>query len=219
MLYSDTLTTHARTHTFVPQGVCKRSCQLSFANTRLSFFPMSAFEDALQVLLQHETADPDAELFCIGALYIPHDSTKEIESVQIPREQAQASLSGYFEDQDVSLYGIAIEPCPEVQNPSDTLLIAVYLANNQAGPTYNNRASHLLEQNISGNFLLFELDKDPRRFTTNCDTLRTTIAILCDDARNDTWFGSIIRSVENSVSKTALGKFFSGFASVPEPED
>ncbi|MBB19660.1 MAG: hypothetical protein CMP20_09395 [Rickettsiales bacterium] len=180
---------------------------------------MSVFDDAIEALLRHETADPDAELLSIGALYIPYDNDKEIECVEIPREQAQASLSGYFEDQDAAFYGIAIAPCPEVQNPSKTLLIAVYLANNQSGPTYNNRASALLGQNISGNFLLFELDSKSLRFTSNTEILRTTIAILCDDARSDSLIECVWRSFENSISKTSLGKFFEGFASVPETDD
>ena len=179
---------------------------------------MSVIHDTIEALLQREI-DTEHEPLDIAALFIPHDNTADIESIQIPRDQAEASLSGYFDDEDATFYGLAVSPCSDIQNPSNTLLIAVYLYNNQAGDTYNSRASALLEEDISGNFLLFEFDIETRRFTSNSEALRTTIAIQCDDARQDSWLDTVIRSFTNSVGKTTIGKYFEGFATVTDADE
>jgi len=180
---------------------------------------MSVFGNAIQALLQHETGAAPETAQPIAALYISPDPSRDIESIEILREQAETILTGYFTDEDAFLYGIAITPCPQVPNPADSLLIAIYLADNEAGDSYNNRASALLEENISGNFLLFELDAESRRFTSNSDTLRTTVAVLCDEARQDTMWGSFSRSLGILFSKTTIGKYFEGFASVGDSDE
>lgn len=143
---------------------------------------------------------------------MPHDNASEIQCVAFTREELQTELARYFGDQD-ALHFNATVGLPVIDQPSSNTLVAVYLADDHRGPTYNNRASELVGTNISHNYLLLELDIETGTFTTNTEVLRTTIAELCNDARDEGLIATIYRSVKTSVSETALGKFFEGFAS------
>lgn len=176
----------------------------------------SRFDHVAQQLLQFETADigTDQPIACI---VIPFDTQEEIHEQQIDRSSLAEVLTTHFTAIDALHLDIGCFQIDIKSNPENSILYGIMLSEDRRGPKYNNRASELLEPtNVCSDLLVFSLNDDGT-FVSYAPALRTTIAELCDHARNDTRWGTLWRSVSNNFAQTKLGKIFEGWNTPPPP--